>query len=77
MRSGRPSGRRPGPDRGAHGGVVPISSAKPDDLAFFANPEHVVVCIGDGEAVSHGHQGDPEIISLVGYYRPVQEVRRY
>jgi cell wall-associated NlpC family hydrolase len=60
-----------------HGFEVNVNHALPNDLAFYANPEHVAICIGDNKIVSMGHQGDPSIEYLVGNYRPVQTVRRY
>lgn len=61
----------------AHGELVPVHLALPDDLAFYADPEHVTCCIGNNKVVSMGTQGDPSVEYLVGNYRPVQEVRRY
>jgi hypothetical protein len=60
-----------------HGEVIPIQFATANDLGFYANPEHVVMCIGYNRVVSMGHEGDPSLEYLVGNYRPVQEVRRY
>ena len=60
-----------------HGEVIPIRFATANDLGFYADPEHVTMCVGNNRVVSMGKQGDPALEYLVGNYRPVQEVRRY
>ena len=60
-----------------HGGNVPVSDAKADDLVFYGHPVgHVAMCIGDGMVVSHGKPGDPRIAHIF-YRNDLNQVRRY
>jgi len=45
------------------------------DAAFYDNPAHVTVCIGDGECISMGQPGDPQKLPVD--YRTVTQYRTY
>lgn len=46
-----------------------------NDLAFYDNPAHVTICMGDGSCISMGQPGDPQQLPVT--YREVAQYRTY
>jgi cell wall-associated NlpC family hydrolase len=62
----------------SHGRQVPLSRARPGDLAFYANSSginHVAIVVAPGRVVSHGSPGGPYLVDIA--YREVAQVRSY
>jgi hypothetical protein len=60
----------------AHGKRIAVASIKRNDLVHYGNPDHVALYVGDGDVVSHGHQGDPTRRPM-GYRQIVMVTRNH
>lgn len=65
-----------------HGVGVSLNALLPGDAIFYAGsravPQHVVLYVGKGRTVSHGHQGGPLLLPVnLGSGFPINQARRY
>jgi peptidoglycan hydrolase-like protein with peptidoglycan-binding domain len=52
-----------------------VSSARPADLVFYSNPDHVAIYVGNGSVISDGSEPAPFLCRY--NYRPVTQIRSY
>jgi Putative peptidoglycan binding domain/NlpC/P60 family len=59
----------------AHGRIIALGSLQPGDLIFYSSPDHVVVYVGAGKAISNGGDPGPNFIPI--WYRTPAGARSY